>query len=358
MIIKKMICRSLIQAEEKVKQELGPDAEILLFNTLANDQIEVTAGVPEDLLAGSYQKEMKEAQRDLLGKEIDSLLEKKILEKTVEKTTSIQKKNTDNFKFSIIEFLVKKGISYSIAQAIEDKLKNKDLHENFSFEDSLLQKKLISEMSSYIKVYNPWVHSLSTPRIFCFLGASHVGKTSVIEKIAKEQSEKGKKVSYITLASKLDQSHALKGLNIPYKEVSSPSKLMEAINFFHQNDLILIDTTSFSTFDSEEGKAVWKLLKKIPSFETFIVLSLVQEFSQIQKEYENSGLHLSGHLVFTKLDEIDKPGKIISYCHQMQLSLSFVCDNATLHAPTPDELAHFVIHGNWLFSKENENPKN
>ena len=179
-----------------------------------------------------------------------------------------------------------------------------------------------------------------------FVGPTGVGKTTTIAKIASYFTlNLNKKVALITAdtyrIAAVEQLRTYANiLNIPIKVVYTAQELNEAIGFFKEKDIILVDTAGRSFNNNEHQDEIVELVNKIKEKEVFLVLSLTTKYKDlvsITKAYERIPEY---KIVFTKLDETSSYGNILNIKRKTGVKLSYV----TFGQNVPDDISELNPH--------------
>ena len=176
----------------------------------------------------------------------------------------------------------------------------------------------------------PWrmpdLGTVPRPRFVALVGPTGVGKTTTIAKIAaKALLDSQLKVALITVDTyRLGASEQLarygKIMGVPTYLANSEKSLEEAAEKCRAFDLILIDTAGRS--DMEARRAQMRLLRALPKVETHLVLSAAtggREIGAMAERYTECG---PDALIFSKLDETESPGSMMSAVTQLPRPVS------------------------------------
>lgn len=161
----------------------------------------------------------------------------------------------------------------------------------------------------------PWERS-EKRRVVALVGPTGVGKTTTVAKIAaRALLESRLRVGLITVdtyrigaSEHLGRYGEIMGLKT--QVARDASSLAHAVARSSETDLLLIDSAGRS--DLESIAAQVGLLRTIPNLELHLVLSAAsgaREIGASARKHRELGIH---RLIFTKLDEADGPGSILS----------------------------------------------
>ncbi len=167
------------------------------------------------------------------------------------------------------------------------------------------------------------------PKIMAFIGATGVGKTTTVAKIASESAlKRGMKVGLINLdffrVGAVDQLMTYaKILKVPVKQVQSREQLDAAIKDFASYDLVIIDTIGRSQRDVEALDEQAALLENIPDLRSFLVVSATTRDREMMDVVNRYSLFHPTALIFSKLDEAVTYGSVYNLSHRAKLPLAY-----------------------------------
>ncbi|MBN2222403.1 MAG: flagellar biosynthesis protein FlhF [Vallitaleaceae bacterium] len=186
----------------------------------------------------------------------------------------------------------------------------------------------------------------NSKKIAVFVGPTGVGKTTTIAKLASLHAlNYNKKVAFITAdtyrIAAVEQLRTYANiLNIPIKVVYTKEELHEAIHFFREKDLILIDTAGRSHRNSQHNQELKELLDSVENKEVFLTLSSTMKFKDALKIIHNYKDIVDFNIVFTKLDETENYGNILNIKMATGAKLSYI----TFGQNVPDDICEMDAH--------------
>lgn len=357
MIVKKYQAKSKTEAMLKVKKELGSEALIINIRTIKpkgfqklfkKQSVEVTATVDDakskpntniETFNQVINETMKSVQKDEIGKveEIEQRLNK--LQNIIENKNEVEQDLNINKPIVklIYNQLIENEVDENIVNDLLERI-NVDYKNNYDL-DSVLTK-----------VYQHIIIKLGQPKpiqllegqckkIF-FIGPTGVGKTTTIAKIASHfVINKNKKVGLITADTyRIAAVEQLKTyaniLCIPLKVIYSNDELDDAIKFYSDKDLILIDTAGRSHKNEEQFDDLIKLIQACDEKEVYLVLSLTTKYNDLLKITTKYKIATDYKIIFTKLDETSSLGNILNIKQLTGADLSY----ATTGQNVPDDI--------------------
>lgn len=190
------------------------------------------------------------------------------------------------------------------------------------------------------------------PRIVALIGATGVGKTTTIGKLAAGFSIVDKrKVALITADTyRVAAVEQLKTfgeiIGVPVEVVMTPSGLQEALDLHADKELIFIDTAGRSPHHELHMSELRAFLDKAQPDFTMLVMSSTTQFADQLKIYQRFE-GLTTHLIFTKLDETGSAGSILNLLSQTTLPTAYLTNGQAvpddIEAATPYRMARYVL---------------
>ncbi len=383
------------EAMSAIKEELGPEALIIsvkhirpkgIFKLFKKAFVEITAAVDDRHISDVYEeKTLPKIQLDassiqknneMIGKqshqstsELDAFKEfiekysKKQeenkddiveLEKTVEIEHQIESKGEKNTDISenignipmlqvIYEQLIQNEVEEKFVNVLMEGLVEYVQENETDIDDivSIIYKRIVKNISNYDTID---VDSINK-NVF-FIGPTGVGKTTTIAKIASLFSLNfGKDVALITAdtyrIAAVEQLRTYANiLGIPIRAVYSEEEMMEAIEFFKDKELVLIDTAGRSYKNYEHQQELKMLLDTVKDKEVFLALSMATKYKDMLEMIKSYKAMAMFRVIFTKLDETSTYGNIFNICQETGVPLSYV----TFGQNVPDDMSEINPH--------------
>ncbi len=177
-------------------------------------------------------------------------------------------------------------------------------------------------------------------QIMALIGPTGVGKTTTIAKLAANYNLfEGKKVGLITIDTyRIAAVEHLKTygdiINLPVEVVYKPADLNQSFQNLHDCDLILIDTAGRSPHNQAMMDELKKFLSHSKIGLILLAVSATTRYQDMISIAENFSQIAYTHLIFTKLDETNSFGPIISLAWKIRRPISYL----TTGQNVPDDI--------------------
>ena len=190
-------------------------------------------------------------------------------------------------------------------------------------------------------------------RIVALIGATGVGKTTTLAKIAARfVLEKGIKAALITADTyRISAVEQLKTysdiIGLPLEIVYSPDELKVAIHKHKDKDLVLIDTAGRSQHNDYQMKELQDFLAVDGRIEKHLVMSATTKNRDAEDILEKFSVCKPDRVIFTKTDETSSVGIILNLLAQKDIAVSFLTNGQSVPddiiPATPAELARLLL---------------
>lgn len=177
-------------------------------------------------------------------------------------------------------------------------------------------------------------------RIVALIGATGVGKTTTLAKIAARfVLEQGIDAALITADTyRISAVEQLKTysdiIGLPLEIVYSPQELQTALHKFRQKDLVLIDTAGRSQHNEFQMKELVDFLAANPHIERHLVMSATTKDRDAADILEKFSVCAPDRVIFTKTDETASVGMLLNLLYGKELALSFLTNGQSV----PDDI--------------------
>ena len=229
--------------------------------------------------------------------------------------------------------LLKRMDDSGIERKISKRLIRQLLHELNGSElsdPSVIKDRATSLLLAGFGQVNPIQLKGAKPRIVAFAGPTGSGKTTTIAKLVTEFSlTMGKKVAVLTIDTKrVDAVGQLKAycriINIPLFIAYSPDDIPGIMPGIMESDITLVDTPGSGPLDRAQMLEMVEFLQKLVPQEVHLTVSITTSFSEMNRIHNNFGILKPNRILFTKLDETDSYGPMLSFALVSRKPLSYV----------------------------------
>ncbi|MDD2716941.1 MAG: hypothetical protein PHW04_13710 [Candidatus Wallbacteria bacterium] len=341
---KKYLVKSMSEARQMIKSDLGEEA-VILHSKRLDDGASSYGGAFFEVLATAERKcfAVNTLRPQDKIKQLESEL--KEIKETLTQLVSLcqQKKgNLENTSHSPTEKkLMELGIDEPVVKKLASEMEMFD--DKLDFESKL--SKIIEKLPAAVDIKQ---------KIYAFIGPTGVGKTTTLAKISSalklsESELDPHRIIYITLDHyRLGAPEQLKNysdiLDSKTYRVYSVEQLQTVINE-HQDHHVFIDTCGRSQHDCLEilesfmflttlGKKVYK----------YLVLSAVTKYDDLVDICESYKKFDYDEIIFTKLDETTNFGNLFSLIYLFGLRIRYI----TMGQMVPEDIRSFDIRRDLL----------
>ena len=192
---------------------------------------------------------------------------------------------------------------------------------------------VLSPLTEILKDRN---ESSGIPISIALIGATGVGKTTTLAKIASEAVlVRNLKIGLVNLDQQrvgaFDQLATFaKILGVPFRSASTPEDLQAILSDFQGLDLILVDAAGYSQRDSASIQILQESLKMISNLHTYLVLSATTREPELYDTINRFSVLRPKGLVLSKLDEAIVYGSIYNVAQRSKLPLAYFTTGQTV----------------------------
>lgn len=176
--------------------------------------------------------------------------------------------------------------------------------------------------------------------VFLFIGATGVGKTTSLVKLAANYAVSGeRKVGLINgdtyrIAAQ-DQLRTYSDImGVPLEVIYSPEEVSTALKLMEKSELVFIDTAGKKPFDENHKDDVKKLMELTNPDEIFLCISASTSNRACQDIIQNYAFIPGYKLIVTKINKITSQGLLLNACYYSGRPLAYVANGQNV----PDDI--------------------
>lgn len=208
------------------------------------------------------------------------------------------------------------------------------------------------QIASHVATTGPIEICHGTRKIVAFVGATGVGKTTTVAKLAANFRLREKaKVGVITVDTfrigAIDQLKTYtKMIDLPLAVASSESEAKRALEEMIDMDLVLVDTTGCSPRDLPKLQHARRLLSHLQVDETHLLISAASDVEAGEFALGQFARFSPSAVLLTKTDESRKLSRWADWLREKDARLSYVTFGQNvphdISAPRSDELSAYL----------------
>jgi flagellar biosynthesis protein FlhF len=199
---------------------------------------------------------------------------------------------------------------------------------------------LTALVESEVRCCEPIAPKSGRRRVVALVGATGVGKTTTIAKLAANfRLRSGIKLGLVTVdtyrVAAVEQLRTYAEIiDLPMKVVTNPLEMRRALDELAGLDLVLIDTAGRSPKDELQIQELKSLLAEAHVDEVHLVLSMTSSRQSLEAAAEKFSAAGTTAVILTKLDEASGMGAVLSLARRVGLPISYL----TAGQAVPDDI--------------------
>ena len=347
------------QAIATIKEEMGSDAMILSTRKIkrkagdpyAKEMFEVEAAVPPP------SKDAKKERSSLMEAIQEDIAQIKDMISIAGFGSGMHNMVCNHFEsVGVLASLLRAGISEALASSIIQKASasmdnTADQYEKIKSLKKYVMKECLSRIAT--RDYFCRDNTSGVPHVAAFIGPTGVGKTTTIAKLAAMLTFQRKmKVALISIDNyRVGAFEQLKAyasiMGLLCVPAFSAQDLLCALDRMKSMDMVLIDTAGHSHFDKQRIDEILQLIQADFRISAHLVLSVTSESIIMQEAASAFSVFGPDTVIFTKIDETRRCGKILDQISDFKLPVSLIANGQKvpedLIVPDKQELLKIIL---------------
>jgi flagellar biosynthesis protein FlhF len=359
--------KTMQQALELVRRELGPSAAVLhtrelnsgllrrlvwgrKYEVAASRAVNVPSRLPQEYqLLGSenhntgalppahldadYRTQYRDDFRHQVAGQLDEL--HAMVEKLCQRAARAPAHDLPESLFHVFTDMIEAEVDEPIARALVEQVRVQNGAQGLI--DTLLVKARVAQLlEDEIHVTGPIQADTDKCRVVALVGPTGVGKTTTIAKLAANYRLREKRrVGLITVdtyrVAAVEQLRTYADIiDLPMEVVSTPREMREAAQRMSHLDLVLMDTAGRSPRDEVKIQELKSMLAEAQADDVFLVLSTTAGAKSLAATAERFAEAGTTALLLTKLDETSSLGHLVSLVRSCRMPISYLTDGQTV----------------------------
>ncbi len=324
------------QAIANIKEELGSDAMILSTKKIPKKSLDPYSKTMFEIEAAFPSAKTVLPKTDIMASIKDDVAQIKDMISIAGFGGGMQNMVCNHFEsVGVLASFLRAGVSEALASAIIQDASS-------VMDDAMQPDEKIKSLKKYVmrqclarietKDFFKRNNNSGVPHVAAFVGPTGVGKTTTIAKLAARLTfQKKMNVGLISIDNyRVGAFEQLKAyasiMGIVCVPAFSRQDLSCALDRMRSMDMVLIDTAGHSHFDKLKIDEIFQLIQSDFAISTHLVLSVTSE-SIIMKDAASAfSIFNPETVVFTKIDEIKRCGKILDHLCDMKLPVSLIAN--------------------------------
>jgi flagellar biosynthesis protein FlhF len=240
-------------------------------------------------------------------------------------------KKSDTFLDKVKQGFIQKGISKEWLEQVLDTLVHKPMLDKKLLEDErYLLGYILEAMDNSLEIREEY---LSESKVMMLVGATGVGKTTMIAKLAAKyayMSDEKYSVGFLNLDNfkigAFDQlGHLAEVMDIEHLSIESHSGFMDGLKKLQAHDIIFIDTTGMSPYDTQKFIRIIEFMQTDiqKKLEVHLVLPATVKYEDMEDIYQNFSFLNIHSVIISKFDETKHLGTLLNFMLLYQVPMSY-----------------------------------
>jgi flagellar biosynthesis protein FlhF len=293
--------------------------------------------VPQAHLDVDYRSQYRDDFRRQVAGQLDEL--HAMVEKLCQRTASNPAHDLPEALFRVFTDMIEAEIDEGIARAWIDRIR--DCRDSHELSDAMLVKARVAQLlEEEIRVQGTIATDAGRCRVVALVGPTGVGKTTTIAKLAANYRLREKRrVGLLTVdtyrVAAVEQLRTYADIiDLPMEVVATPREMREAVARMSHLDLILMDTAGRSPRDEIKIQELKSMLAEAEADDVHLVLSSTAGAKSLLATAERFADVGTTALLLTKLDEANSLGHLVSLVRDCRLPISYLTDGQNV----PDDI--------------------
>ena len=241
--------------------------------------------------------------------------------------------------FDVFTDLIEAEVEESVARELVDNLRREPGLASADSRDA--RQRLAQLLQADIRVTGPIEVAGGAGRVVALVGPTGVGKTTTIAKLAANyRLKEGHRVGLITVdtyrIAAVEQLRTYAEIiDLPMEVVSTPREMREAVAKMKDFDLVLMDTAGRSPRDEVRIRELRTMLAEAEPNEVHLVLSAAASARSLVAAAEKFIPVGVTAAIVTKIDEATALGNVLSLARRCNLPFSYLTDGQNV----PDDIS-------------------
>jgi flagellar biosynthesis protein FlhF len=226
------------------------------------------------------------------------------------------------------DHLVEAGVPPHFARMLYERART-DVEEN-NLAEGALDSRIVEIVEDGLEVAGPIELSAGQTRVVAFIGPTGVGKTTTIAKIAAQfRLRRRHSVGLVTVdVQRVGAAEQLRAyselLDLPLEVASSPRQIRDALSRLKDVELILVDTAGRSPRDEIRIRELRAMLQVARTDEVHLVQSASTNPAAFEQGLRAFAPLNPGRLIITKLDETPTAGHLLPILWEGPIPTSYL----------------------------------